>query len=478
MKNTNKDIKKTILDLDEEKTSKKTKKATDTKKEKLDKKETKPKKITTKIENEEKNSKNSHSLITKKDITKYIVLEEVDDEDETVTENSLIKQGLIKQTEKYLKSLGSENEVDMDDYFDLTKNLNVDDETMDKVMEYFKDCGYKIRGENVDEVEDVDFDPNSINEDDDLLDEDDDISEDSDSSETIAILNSIDAYDSDFKTSDSVKLYMKDMHDYALIDAKKEKELAVRIAHGDQEARDELTTANLRLVVNVAKHYVNRGMALLDLIQEGNIGLMKAVNKFDPTKGFKFSTYATWWIRQSITRAIADQAKTIRVPVHMVETINKINRTKKVLTQELGREPTLEEISKRLEGKYTPEKILEILNYAQDPVSTDCPIGKDDDTQLMDFIQDKEDVSPEEYTKRQLNIENLNKIMQDLSEREQRVLCLRYGLVEDGRARTLEEVGKEFGVTRERVRQIEAKAIKKLRHKSRTKFLDCEYYSK
>ena len=475
MKNTTKEVNKTISELDERESAKKSKKATGSKKEKMDKKETKKE---NNIENEEKMSKKAQSSITKQDITKYIVLEEVDDEDETITENNLIKQGLIKQTEKYLKSLGSENEVDMDDYFDLTKNLNVDDETMYKVMEYFKDCGYKIRGENVDEVEDVDFDPNSISEDDDLLDEDDDISEEDEASDGKVILNNIDAYDSDFKTSDSVKLYMKDMHDYALIDAKKEKELAVRIAHGDQEARDELTTANLRLVVNVAKHYVNRGMPLLDLIQEGNIGLMKAVYKFDPTKGFKFSTYATWWIRQSITRAIADQAKTIRVPVHMVETINKINRTKKVLTQELGREPTLEEISKRLDRKYTPEKILEILNYAQDPVSIDCPIGKDDDTQLMDFIQDKEDVSPEEYTKRQLNIENLNKIMQDLSEREQRVLCLRYGLVEDGRARTLEEVGKEFGVTRERVRQIEAKAIKKLRHKSRTKFLDCEYYSK
>jgi RNA polymerase primary sigma factor len=466
MKNTKNEAKETILATDEVKKEKKTKKVSE---EKADNKEAKTKKAA---------SKKSDSSITKKDITKYIVLEESDDEDETITENNLLKQGLIKQTEKYLKSLGSDNEIDFDDYFDLTKNLSVDDETMDKVMDYFRDCGYKIKGENIDSEEDIDFNPDAINDDDDLLDEDDDDISDDEISDGASNLTNIDAYDSDFKTNDSVKLYMKDMHDYALIDAKKEKELAIRIAHGDQEARDELTTANLRLVVNVAKHYVNRGMALLDLIQEGNIGLMKAVNKFDPTKGFKFSTYATWWIRQSITRAIADQAKTIRVPVHMVETINKINRTKKTLTQEFGREPTLDEISEKLEGKFNPEKILEILNYAQDPVSTDCPIGKDDDTQLMDFIQDKEDVSPEEYTKRQLNIENLNKIMQDLSEREQRVLCLRYGLVEDGRARTLEEVGKEFGVTRERVRQIEAKAIKKLRHKSRTKYLDSEYYAK
>ena len=267
---------------------------------------------------------------------------------------------------------------------------------------------------------------------------------------------------------DPVRMYLREIGRIPLLTYEQELELAKRILNGDEDAKQELAESNLRLVVSIAKKYVGRGMLFLDLIQEGNMGLMRAVKKFDPTKGFKFSTYATWWIRQSITRAIADQARTIRIPVHMVETINKLIRTSRHLLQRLGREPTPEEISKELEMPV--EKVMEIQKIAQDPVSLETPIGEEDDSHLGDFIQDDDSPAPQDAAAYTMLKEQLAEVMSTLTPREAKVLRLRFGL-DDGKARTLEEVGKEFDVTRERIRQIEAKALRKLRHPSRSKKL-------
>ncbi len=272
----------------------------------------------------------------------------------------------------------------------------------------------------------------------------------------------------DVKINDPVRMYLKEIGRINLLTSDEEFEYAKRAAEGDEEAKRMLAESNLRLVVSIAKRYVGRGMLFLDLIQEGNIGLMKAVDKFDATKGYKFSTYATWWIRQAITRAIADQARTIRVPVHMVETINKLARVQRQLTQELNREPTDEEIAKKL--GVSIDKVREVYKISQDPVSLETPIGEEDDSHLGDFIKDERTMGPEEYATVEMLKEELNGVLGTLTEREEKVLRLRFGL-DDGQCRTLEEVGQIFGVTRERIRQIEAKALRKLRHPSRSRKL-------
>ena len=272
----------------------------------------------------------------------------------------------------------------------------------------------------------------------------------------------------DLNINDPVRMYLKEIGQIKLLTTEEELDLADRILEGDEEAKTILAEANLRLVVSIAKRYVGRGMLFLDLIQEGNIGLMKAVEKFDVTKGYKFSTYATWWIRQAITRAIADQARTIRVPVHMVETINKLARIQRQLTLELNREPTEEELAKKMNTSV--DKIREIYKISQEPVSLETPIGEEDDSHLGDFIKDEHNMSPEEYATNEMLKDEISDILLTLTEREEKVIRLRFGL-EDGKARTLEEVGQIFGVTRERIRQIEAKALRKLRHPSRSRKL-------
>lgn len=270
------------------------------------------------------------------------------------------------------------------------------------------------------------------------------------------------------KVNDPVRMYLKEIGVVPLLSNEEEKKLAIAVENGDLEAKQRLAEANLRLVVSIAKRYVGRGMQFLDLIQEGNMGLMKAVDKFDYSKGFKFSTYATWWIRQAITRAIADQARTIRIPVHMVETINKLVREQRNLLQELGQDPTPEQIAERMD--MTPDKVREILKIAQEPVSLETPIGEEDDSHLGDFIEDEVIENPVDYTTRVVLREQLDEVLDTLTDREENVLRLRFGL-DDGKMRTLEDVGKVFNVTRERIRQIEAKALRKLRHPSRSKQL-------
>ena len=333
-------------------------------------------------------------------------------------------------------------------YEELAKELeNTNPDQIDKVFDAFEEMGVNILNDDFEDEPDID-----------------DLKE----VENLKLDEITETSYEGISVDDPVRMYLREIGKIPLLSYDKELELAKRILEGDEEAKQELAEANLRLVVSIAKKYVGRGMLFLDLIQEGNMGLIKAVEKFDYTKGFKFSTYATWWIRQAITRAIADQARTIRIPVHMVETINRLIRTSRHLLQQLGREPTTEEIAKEMD--MSVEKVMEIQKIAQDPVSLETPIGEEDDSHLGDFIQDEDSPAPQDAASYTLLREQLEEVMKTLTPREAKVLRLRFGL-DDGKARTLEEVGKEFDVTRERIRQIEAKALRKLRHPSRSKKL-------
>ena len=357
-------------------------------------------------------------------------------------ENDKIKDDKVNNILKKAKEQGSIT------YGDLAKELDdVNPEQIDKVFDAFEALGVNLS--------------------DDLDDEEPDI-EDLKEVEYLKLDEITDTSYEGINVDDPVRMYLREIGRIPLLTFDQELDLAKRILDGDEDAKKRLAESNLRLVVSIAKKYVGRGMLFLDLIQEGNMGLIKAVEKFDYTKGFKFSTYATWWIRQAITRAIADQARTIRIPVHMVETINKLIRTSRHLLQQLGREPTPEEIAEEME--IPVEKVMEIQKIAQDPVSLETPIGEEDDSHLGDFIQDDDSPAPHDSAAYTLLKEQIEEVMNTLTPREAKVLKLRFGL-EDGKARTLEEVGREFEVTRERIRQIEAKALRKLRHPSRSKKL-------
>ena len=366
------------------------------------------------------------------------------------------KEKLMESLKK-LKEIAKDkkNTLEYKEIQDYVRDMQLSKEQLELVVSYLEEHGVDVLRVSANEN---DPDENMLLEKEDDIDEEEEIN-----------LEKIDlSVPESVSIEDPVRMYLKEIGKVPLLSAEEEVELAQRMEAGDEEAKKRLAEANLRLVVSIAKRYVGRGMLFLDLIQEGNLGLIKAVEKFDYKKGYKFSTYATWWIRQAITRAIADQARTIRIPVHMVETINKLIRVSRQLLQELGREPTPEEISKEMD--MSVERVREILKISQEPVSLETPIGEEEDSHLGDFIRDDNAPIPAEAAAFTMLKEQLEEVLDTLTEREQKVLRLRFGL-DDGRARTLEEVGKEFNVTRERIRQIEAKALRKLRHPSRSRKL-------
>ena len=470
--------------------------------EKTEKKATSTNKATAKKETSKKTvAKEEPRKSTKKEETKKTTKKSADKEDvktskktkktEEIVEEKSTKKSSKKKEEKKIESSkgkGKNSEVKTLDELKIEykqiystdgviyqkdimaslEKLDMSDDDLDGLWDWF-------RAENIEVSEDEDIQEEL--EEEALLDEtdsdEDDGEEHSNADVDIRTIDQISRAvmhgNAQVQLNDPVKMYLKEIGRVPLLKPEDEPEIAKRIEEGDEEARNILITSNLRLVVSIAKKYVGRGMLFLDLIQEGNMGLVKAVEKFDYTKGFKFSTYATWWIRQAITRAIADQARTIRIPVHMVETINKLTRIQRQLVQELGRDPTAEEISQKMDG-ISPEKVREIQKIALEPISLETPIGEEDDSHLGDFIEDKDAMSPDQYASNQLLKDEINSVLSGLTEREEKVLRLRFGLY-DGRTRTLEEVGKEFNVTRERIRQIEAKALRKLKHPTRSKRL-------
>ena len=428
--------KKDVIIKTEKKESKKTSK-------KVDSAESPKKETKTKQEKEDKKVEENKED-KKENKTEEVVEQKTEKSEEKKVETKSDEQ--IKEEVKDIVQKAKDGKIT---YAELATKLDsINPEQMDKVFDQFEEMGVDIISE---EFEDEEPDLEDLEEVEDIKVDD-------------ASLSALDGVSVD----DPVRMYLREIGKIPLLSYEEELELAQKVLEGDEEAKKKLSESNLRLVVSIAKKYVGRGMLFLDLIQEGNMGLIKAVEKFDYTKGYKFSTYATWWIRQAITRAIADQARTIRIPVHMVETINKVIRTSRLLLQRLGREPSEEELAEELEMPV--EKVMEIQKIAQDPVSLETPTGEEDDSHLGDFIQDDDSPAPQDAAAYTMLKEQLEEVMNTLTPREAKVLKLRFGL-EDGKARTLEEVGKVFDVTRERIRQIEAKALRKLRHPSRSKRL-------
>jgi RNA polymerase primary sigma factor len=412
-------------------------------------------------------------MTTKKKVVKKVEIIDDSEEDTIKCLNTIINQLEQKYSKKKV--------IDEDDFYDDIAKYDLSDDNIEYIFQHLQNDGFKTIGEQ-------DFD-NDLTEPniEDISDDSEDFSDDFTNDDEIKNLDENEKevvnYDinqnnlfGNIKSTDSVKLYLKGAGCYPLLKPEEEKKYAFLAKRGNKNAKDKLTNSNLRLVVSIAKHYMGRGMSLLDLISEGNFGLMKAVDKFDVEKGWRFSTYATCWIRQAITRAIADQARTIRIPVHMVEKINRITKVQRQLTQENGREPTIEELSKKLGGSFSPKEIRDIQRMSYEPISLESPIGDENDSCLGDFVEDKDSLSPTDYSDR-IRVKELleSAMIKTLTEREEKVLRLRYGL-DDNKPRTLEEVGKIFGVTRERIRQIEWKALKKLKNPCKQRNLDQIYH--